>query len=233
MENYKKNSESRSMSLAGVTAFLADIWKMLSSMCNQLPNPLSHSRPALSTIRECGTTPFCLSPSIAIADAEPSQAEVATDGDSTGVIRLHGSHITFTLCTHITFTLCTHMDFGSSTRRVDTLPIKVKIMEYQTLKQLANQLKSGPCRAFKTRFEAIINMKSPQNMKEVQRLTGRLALLSKKSMTLLPTPKKANHLPLGQELRRGIPRFQEIPFLTPSVGKANRRARPLFVPCSI
>ncbi|RDX91392.1 hypothetical protein CR513_26636, partial [Mucuna pruriens] len=35
------------------------------------------------------------------------------------------------------------MDSRSSTGRANTLPIKVKVMEYRTLKQLADQLKGN------------------------------------------------------------------------------------------
>ncbi|RDX82882.1 hypothetical protein CR513_36275, partial [Mucuna pruriens] len=101
MENHRKVSESRSMLMAGVTSFSADVWGMIFSMRNQLPNLYSRSRPALSIPK---------------------------------------------------------MDFGSSTRMVDTLPIKVKIMEYRTLKKLADQLKGGLRRTFETRFGSILEL---------------------------------------------------------------------------
>ncbi|RDX81017.1 hypothetical protein CR513_38360, partial [Mucuna pruriens] len=50
------------------------------------------------------------------------------------------------------------MDFGSSIGRVDTLPIKVKVMEYQTLKQLVEQLKRSLHRTFENRFGTILDL---------------------------------------------------------------------------
>ncbi|RDX67000.1 hypothetical protein CR513_54182, partial [Mucuna pruriens] len=50
------------------------------------------------------------------------------------------------------------MDSGSSIRKVDTLSIKVKVMEYQTLKQLADQLKGNLRRTFENRFGSILDL---------------------------------------------------------------------------
>ncbi|RDX84853.1 Tf2-11, partial [Mucuna pruriens] len=51
MENHRKESESRSVHVAGVTTFLAEVSGMLFSMRNQLLNPYSHCRPALSIMK--------------------------------------------------------------------------------------------------------------------------------------------------------------------------------------